>query len=483
MSSPPSARSTTTGALSGNDDIWVKPCHTTAASRSTHPLLLLVTAAKATAPGGPRPPGAPASHDRRGRAPVRPRPRAPRTAPAPARRGGARRACRWWRRGWPPALPARRLRPGRPPLPPGTARRRGPARRATARRRPPRSRRRVRRAPTPPSRRPRCRRPPAGPRAARRHPVRRPRPPAGTPAGARRRRRRRCRRPGRLVRVVPFAPAPRGRWRASTPTRRAATRAPLSHLRGARPRPRRDVRTLPSQRYPGQVAGAGGVQEGVVEKSNFSPVTRGPRTLIVMLAVGVLLSGIGALWLRGSGTPVHAALPVSVGQPTITTTSTSTSTTAPPAAARDAIPSKPITPPAQAYAQEPIIQIGTIEIPQIGLVSPSFHGITIRNIDLVPSHWPGTAFPGENGNAVFAGHRVTHTHPFLHIDQLVNGDLVYFTVQGIRTTYVVTGHEIVKPTELRIFVQAAAPTATLFGCHPPHFATYRYVVHLALVQQ
>ena len=221
-----------------------------------------------------------------------------------------------------------------------------------------------------------------------------------------------------------------------------------------------------------------------MEKANFSAVTRGPRTLIVMLAVGVLVSGIGALWLRGSGTPVHAALPVSVGQPTITTTSTSTtSTTAPPAAARDAIPSKPITPPAQAYAQEPIIQIGTIEIPKIGLVSPIFHGITMRNIDLGPSHWPGTAFPGENGNAVFAGHRVTHTHPFLHIDQLVNGDLVYFTVQGVRTTYVVTGHEIVKPTELRITDQTATPTATLFGCHPPHFATYRYVVHLALVQQ
>ncbi|MBV8691317.1 MAG: class E sortase [Actinobacteria bacterium] len=234
------------------------------------------------------------------------------------------------------------------------------------------------------------------------------------------------------------------------------------------------------------MAGAGGQhketrQEGVPEKANLSAVTRGPRALIVMLAVGVLISGIGALWLRGSGDAVHAALPVSVGQPTITTTSTSTSTTAPPQAAHDAVPHKPINPPAQAYAQEPIIQIGTIEIPKIGLVSPIYHGITMRNIDLGPSHWPGTAFPGENGNAVFAGHRVTHTHPFLHIDQLVNGDLVYFTVQGVRTTYTVTGHEIVKPTELRITDQTPTPTATLFGCHPPHFATYRYVVHLALV--
>ena len=216
--------------------------------------------------------------------------------------------------------------------------------------------------------------------------------------------------------------------------------------------------------------------------ANFLSAMRGPRVLIVMLVAGALVSGAGAFFLRGSETQVHAALPVSMGQPTLTTQSTTTSTTAPPAAARDAVPRKPINPPAAAYAPEPIIQIGTIEIPKIGLVSPIFHGITMRNIDLGPSHWPGTAFPGENGNAVFAGHRVTHTHPFLHIDQLVNGDLVYFTVQGVRTTYTVTGHEIVKPTELRIIDQTATPTATIFGCHPPHFATYRYVVHLALVQ-
>ena len=33
--------------------------------------------------------------------------------------------------------------------------------------------------------------------------------------------------------------------------------------------------------------------------------------------------------------------------------------------------------------------------------------------------WPGSAVPGQLGNAVFAGHRVTHTHPFLRINELV----------------------------------------------------------------
>jgi len=47
-------------------------------------------------------------------------------------------------------------------------------------------------------------------------------------------------------------------------------------------------------------------------------------------------------------------------------------------------------------------------------------------------------------------------------------------------TYVVTGHEIVDPTAIRIVDQTAEPTATLFACHPPGSVAERYVVHLAL---
>jgi sortase A len=121
-----------------------------------------------------------------------------------------------------------------------------------------------------------------------------------------------------------------------------------------------------------------------------------------------------------------------------------------------------------------------IEIPKIGLRHKIMHGITLRNIDLGPSHWPGTALPGQTGNAVFAGHRVTHSKPFRNIDKRVNGDEVHFTVNGVRTTYVVTGHQIVKPNALWIVDQTSTPTATLFACHPPGSARERYVVRLAL---
>lgn len=160
-------------------------------------------------------------------------------------------------------------------------------------------------------------------------------------------------------------------------------------------------------------------------------------------------------------------------------------TTAPPttlAAPRPRAAVKPVQSTPKAHAQlEPIVEIGTIEIPKIGLLHRIMHGISMRNIDLGPSHWPGTAFPGEVGNTVFAGHRVTKTKPFRNIDQLVPGDRVFFTVQGIRSEYSVTGTEIVSPKAVHIANQTPTPTATIFACHPPGSAKQRIVVRMDLV--
>ena len=141
----------------------------------------------------------------------------------------------------------------------------------------------------------------------------------------------------------------------------------------------------------------------------------------------------------------------------------------------------PIAIPDDNYADEPVVLIGTITIPKLGLEHKLYQGVTLRNIDLGPSQWPGTALPGQPGNAVVAGHRVTHDHPFLDIDKLQPGDLVIFDVGGTRSTYRTTGSEVVAPDAVWIANQTSAATATLYACHPPHSKKYRYVVHLALV--
>jgi LPXTG-site transpeptidase (sortase) family protein len=152
----------------------------------------------------------------------------------------------------------------------------------------------------------------------------------------------------------------------------------------------------------------------------------------------------------------------------------------PPAAPTGPTLPTPVMPPADSYAPEPAVVLGTIEIPALGLAAPLNQGVTLNNIDRGPSHWPGTALPGELGNVVVAGHRVTHGGPFRHIDKLVAGDQVIFTVDGRRSVYRVTEHEVVTPDAIHIVDQTPAYTGTLFACHPPGSEAYRYVVRLAL---
>jgi sortase A len=141
---------------------------------------------------------------------------------------------------------------------------------------------------------------------------------------------------------------------------------------------------------------------------------------------------------------------------------------------------EPVFIPGNSYAYEPVVEIGTMEIPKIGLYHRVFHGVTLNNIDNGPSHWPGTALPGQQGNTVFAGHRVTHSHPFLRIDELDLGDQVIFSVNNVRSVYRVTGSMVVPPEAVWIADQTAEPTGTLYACHPPGSAAQRYVVKMAL---
>lgn len=233
------------------------------------------------------------------------------------------------------------------------------------------------------------------------------------------------------------------------------------------------------------------------ELAGARPVRAG-RGFLYILLVGLVLAGTSLVVIFTTTDPVKAPpdspVLVSAGPPSTetSTTTTTTTTVAPepettvapaprPAKVRSTGGARPQAPPKNPYAAEPIVEIGTIEIPRIGLSHRIWQGISMRNIDNGPSHWPGTALPGEVGNAVFAGHRVTHSKPFRNIDQLDSGDQVIFTVNDVRSVYEVIGKEIVEPTALRIVQQTDTPTATLFACHPPGSARQRYVVHLALV--
>lgn len=208
------------------------------------------------------------------------------------------------------------------------------------------------------------------------------------------------------------------------------------------------------------------------------------RRLLLLASATVLLANIAAVTTGAADSapvvPVAVATlpaedlpPIVADRVTTTTTSTTVATTVP--------TSRPVDPPKNAYAAEPHIVLGTIEIPKLGLSVPLNQGISLKSIDRGPSHWPGTALPGNVGNVVIAGHRVTHSKPFRHIDTLVAGDEIIYVVDGVRSVYAVTSHEVVTPDATWIVKQTEESKTTLFACHPPGSARYRYVVYGALV--
>ena len=132
--------------------------------------------------------------------------------------------------------------------------------------------------------------------------------------------------------------------------------------------------------------------------------------------------------------------------------------------------------PADAYEKVPVVAVGEIEIPKIGLVHTIYEGVSLTVVDHGPGHWPGTPMPGGWGNSVFAGHRTTNSRPFRNLDQLVEGDPIVFRTDQGTFTYRVTRTEVVRWDAVWIVDQHPGRTLTLFACHPPGSAEFRYVV-------
>lgn len=141
----------------------------------------------------------------------------------------------------------------------------------------------------------------------------------------------------------------------------------------------------------------------------------------------------------------------------------------------------PSRPPSDPYEDVAVRRLGTIVVPSIGLEHEVFEGVWLTVIDQGPGHWPGSALPGQTGNAVFPGHRVTHSHPFLDLDQLVAGDEIRFSMGNGEFVYRVRETLIVSPKDMWVVDQATNPEVTLIACHPKHSARQRIVVKGDLV--
>lgn len=167
------------------------------------------------------------------------------------------------------------------------------------------------------------------------------------------------------------------------------------------------------------------------------------------------------------------AAPTTTTLPAIETVPPSTTTTT---TLLVEVPDEPIAPPADEYGDEPVVEVGSIAIPKLGVDMTMFEGIRLTTLEHGPGHWPGTAMPGQTGNVVVGGHRVSSHRVFRDVDQLDPGDEILFRDDTGEHRYLVNRVEIVQPDAVWIVNPTETATATLFACHPPGSTAQRIVV-------
>ena len=126
-------------------------------------------------------------------------------------------------------------------------------------------------------------------------------------------------------------------------------------------------------------------------------------------------------------------------------------------------------------------EIGRIVIPKIELDLVVVEGVDRDNLRRGPGHMPWTPMPGQVGNTVISGHRVTNGAPFFSLDELEPGDeILVETVTGTHT-YVVREQFSVLPTDVWVTNSRPGAWLTLTTCNPRFSARERLITVAELV--
>jgi sortase A len=113
-----------------------------------------------------------------------------------------------------------------------------------------------------------------------------------------------------------------------------------------------------------------------------------------------------------------------------------------------------------AYA--PGALVGRLLIPAVQLDEVIAEGVGDDQLDAGPGHFPGTASPGEPGNAVISAHRDRHFHS---LGRVAIGDTVITETRTARTTWVIVRRSIVGRYQPSLF-PSTQPELTLTTCWP-----------------
>lgn len=124
--------------------------------------------------------------------------------------------------------------------------------------------------------------------------------------------------------------------------------------------------------------------------------------------------------------------------------------------------------------------MGYIEIPNIHVMLPIYHGTEDAVLQIASGHVEWTSLPvgGESSHCVLSGHRgLPSAKLFTNLDQLHEGDTFTIHILNETLTYEVDQIHIVKPEEIRdLTIQEGQDYCTLVTCTPYGINTHRLLV-------
>lgn len=109
--------------------------------------------------------------------------------------------------------------------------------------------------------------------------------------------------------------------------------------------------------------------------------------------------------------------------------------------------------------------VARLTIDRIGLDAIVLEGVDGEELNAGPGHLPGSAIPGEAGNAIISAHRDRH---FDHLDEVQVGDTIRTESGDLTTRWIVVGRRVVEKEQPALFA-TSEPTLTLTTCWPIRF--------------
>ena len=129
--------------------------------------------------------------------------------------------------------------------------------------------------------------------------------------------------------------------------------------------------------------------------------------------------------------------------------------------------------------------MGKIKVPSIGVDLLVIEGESKENLKLGATHMLGTAYPGEVGNCVIAGHRnYTFGSMFNRLGEVKLNDQIHLEIGEYEYIYEVDEIEVINPDNLDVLKQPMnEKRLTVLTCHPIHVGNKRLLIKAKLIEK